>query len=83
MTDTGKPYTSSDFGGPSVTPLQPSGMIQAYDANNGNLLWEFNLGGQCGVGGPSIGNGYLIVPVGGIQIPNNAGYVVAFGLPGS
>ena len=65
VTDTGKPYTSSDFGGPSVTPLQPSGMIQAYDANNGNLLWEFNLGGQCGVGGPSIGNGYLIVPSAG------------------
>jgi alcohol dehydrogenase (cytochrome c) len=81
VTDTGKPFTFSDFGGPSVTPLQPSGMIQAFDTNTGKLLWEFNLGGQCGVGGPSIGNGYLIVPVGGIQIPNNAGYVVAFGLP--
>jgi alcohol dehydrogenase (cytochrome c) len=83
VTDTGKPYTYSDFGGPSNTPLTPSGMLTALDSDTGKLLWEYNLGGQCGIGGPSIGNGYLIVPVGGIQIPNNAGYVVAFGLPGS
>ncbi len=81
ITDTGKPYTFSDFGGPQVTPLMPSGMITAFDDNNGRLLWEFNVGGQVAVGGPSIGNGYLVVPVGGIQIPNNAGYVMAFGLP--
>ncbi len=83
VTDTGKPFTYSDFGGPQRTPLIPSGILQAFDAANGNLLWEFNLGGQCGIGGPSIGGGYLLVPVGGIQIPNNAGYVIAFGLPGS
>jgi alcohol dehydrogenase (cytochrome c) len=83
VTDTGKPYTFSDFGGPSKTPLVPSGMLQAFDADSGKLLWEFNIGGQCGIGGPSIGGGYLLVPVGGIQIPNNAGYVIAFGLPGS
>jgi alcohol dehydrogenase (cytochrome c) len=83
VTDTGKPYTYSDFGGPSKTPLVPSGMLTALDSDTGKLLWEFNLGGQCGIGGPSIGNGYLIVPVGGIQIPNDAGYVIAFGLPGS
>jgi outer membrane protein assembly factor BamB len=81
ITDTGKPYTYSDFGGPRNTPLIPSGILQAFDASNGKLLWEFNLGGQCGIGGPSIGGGYLLVPVGGIQIPNNAGYVMAFGLP--
>jgi len=83
VTDTGKPYTYSDFGGPKNTPLVPSGMLTALDADTGKLLWEFNIGGQCGIGGPSIGNGYLLVPVGGIQIPNNAGYVMAFGLPGS
>lgn len=83
VTDTGKPYTYSDFAGPSDTPLVPSGMLTALDADTGKVLWEFNLGAQCGVGGPSIGNGYLIVPTGGIQIPNNGGYVIAFGLPGS
>ncbi len=83
ITDTGKPYPYSDFGGPQSTPLTPSGMILALDADTGRKLWEFNVGGQVGIGGPSIGNGYLLVPTGGIQIPNGAGYVIAFGLPGS
>ena len=36
VTDTGKPYTYSDFGGPSKTPLAPSGMLTALDADTGN-----------------------------------------------
>jgi alcohol dehydrogenase (cytochrome c) len=81
LTDQGKPYTYSDFGGPVKTPLLSSGMLMALDANNGNLLWQYNVGAQVGIGGPSIGNGYLLVPTGGIQENNNGGYVIAFGLP--
>jgi len=58
-------------------------MLTALDADTGRVLWEFNVGAQVGIGGPSIGNGYLLVPTGGIQIPNNGGYVIAFGLPGT
>jgi alcohol dehydrogenase (cytochrome c) len=83
LTDQGKPYTFSDFGGPVTTPLLSSGTIMALNAANGNLLWQYNVGAQIAVGGPSIGNGYLLVPTGGIQENNNGGYVVAFGLPGS
>jgi len=83
LTDQGKPYTYSDFGGPVTSPLLSSGMIMALDANNGNLLWQYNCGAQVAVGGPSIGNGYLLVPTGGLQNNNNGGYVIAFGLPGS
>ncbi len=83
VTDTGKPYTYSDVAGPQNTPLVPSGMLTALDTDNGHVLWEFNVGAQVGIGGPSIGNGYLIVPTGGIQVSNNGGYVMAFGLPGT
>lgn len=81
ITDTGTPFTYSDFGGPSSTRLPASGVLVALDADTGKELWTFNVGGQVGIGGPSIGNGYLLVPTGGIQIPNSAGYVIAFGLP--
>ncbi len=81
LTDQGKPYTYSDFGGPVTTPLLPSGMIMALDSSNGNLLWQYNVGAQVAVGGPSIGNGFLLVPTGGIQENNNGGYVIAFALP--
>lgn len=83
LTDQGKPFTYSDFGGPVDTPLMPSGMIMALDSSNGNLLWQYNCGAQVAVGGPSIGNGYLLVPTGGIQANNNGGYVIAFALPGN
>jgi outer membrane protein assembly factor BamB len=78
LTDQGKPFTYSDFGGPVTTPLLSSGMLMAFDASNGQLLWQYNVGAQVGIGGPSIGNGYLLVPTGGIQENNNGGYVVAF-----
>ena len=55
----------------------------ALDADTGKTLWEFNVGSPVGIGGPSIGNGMLLVPTGsGSQLPNKGGYIVAFGLPG-
>ncbi len=81
LTDQGKPFTYSDFGGPVTTPLMSSGILMALDSNTGQLLWQYNCGAQVGIGGPSIGNGYLLVPTGGIQENNNGGYVIAFALP--
>jgi alcohol dehydrogenase (cytochrome c) len=78
LTDQGKPFTYSDFGGPVFTPLLSSGLLMALDADTGQVLWQYNVGAQVGIGGPSIGNGYLLVPTGGIQENNNGGYVVAF-----
>ena len=81
VTATGKPYPYDDFGGPTKTPLISSGIILALDADTGKTLWAFNLGAPCGVGGPSIGNGMLLVPTGVGQVPNGGGYLIAFGLP--
>ena len=81
ITATGKPYPYSDFRGPTDTPLIPSGILIALDADTGKTLWQFNLGAPVGIGGPSIGNGMLLVPTGHIQTPNAGGYIVAFGLP--
>ncbi len=81
LTDTGKPFPYSDFGGPASTPQIVSGILMAFDADTGNILWQFNLGAQASIGGPSIGNGYLLVGTGGIQAPNHGGYLIAFGLP--
>jgi alcohol dehydrogenase (cytochrome c) len=83
LTDIGKPFNYSDFGGPTSGLLQPGGILLALDASNGNILWQTDVGAQVGIGGPSIGNGYLLVPTGGIQTYNNGGYVVAFRLPGA
>jgi outer membrane protein assembly factor BamB len=55
--------------------------MMALDADTGKTLWQFNVGAPIAIGGPSIGNGMLLVPTGGIQTPNKGGYVVAFGLP--
>jgi alcohol dehydrogenase (cytochrome c) len=81
VTATGKPYPYDDFGGPKKTPLISSGILLALEANTGKTLWAFNLGAPCGVGGPSIGNGMLLVPTGIGQVPNEGGYLIAFGLP--
>jgi alcohol dehydrogenase (cytochrome c) len=83
ITATGTPYPYGDFGGPTDTPLIPSGILMALDADTGKTLWELNLGAPVGIGGPSIGNGMLLVPTGHIQTPNAGGYIVAFGLPGN
>ncbi len=82
ITATGWPYKPSAYGGPEKgTPLTPSGILLALDKDTGELLWQVNVGAQVGIGGPSIGQGMLIVPTGGIQTPNTGGYIVAFGLP--
>ncbi len=81
ITATGKPYSYGPFGYSTDTPLMPSGVLMALDAGNGSTLWQADVGAPIGIGGPSIGQGMLIVPTGGIQTPNKGGYVVAFGLP--
>lgn len=81
ITDTGKPFEYSDFGGPVNAPLLANGILIALDADTGDLLWQATVGSQVAVGGPSLGNGYLLVPTGGLQTNNNGGYVVAYGLP--
>ncbi len=84
ITDWGMPYSyATDFGGPTETPKISSGILMALDADTGKELWEFNVGAQVGIGGPSIGNGMLLVPTGGGQTTNAGGYIVAFGLPGN
>ncbi len=81
VTDIGKPFNYSDFGGPTDAPLLPTGIVMALNSDDGSIMWQFNVGAQVAIGGPSIGNGYLLVPTGGIQTTNNGGYVVAFKLP--
>jgi alcohol dehydrogenase (cytochrome c) len=84
MTATGKPYQFGEFGAPTVTPLNPSGIIFALDKDTGKKLWEFNVGSPIGVGGPSIGHGMLLVTTGApasAGLANKGGDVIAFGLP--
>jgi outer membrane protein assembly factor BamB len=58
-------------------------IIIALDKDSGNKLWEFNVGSPIGIGGPSIGNGMLLVPTGSLaELGANTGhYVVAFDVP--
>lgn len=84
MTATGKPYQFGEFGAPTVTPLNPSGIIFALDKDTGKKLWEFNVGAPIGVEGPSIGHGILLVTTGApasAGLANKGGDVIAFGLP--
>lgn len=83
VTATGVPYPyDSQFGTPTDTPQISSGILMALDADTGKELWEFNIGAPGAIGGPSIGNGMLLIGTGtGGQVPNNGGYIVAFGLP--
>ena len=63
ITATGTPYAfDKDFGDPLETPQIPSGILLALDTDTGKTLWEFNMGAPVGIGGPSIGNGLLLVP---------------------
>ena len=68
VTAIGKPYATSQFGGPNSptsAPLVPSGIIlPALDKDTGKILWEFNIGTPIGIGGPSVGNGMLFVTTG-------------------
>ena len=64
VTATGKPYGTSQFGGPdsaTTSPLIPSGIIFALDKDTGKKLWQFTIGTPPGIGGPSIGNDMLFV----------------------
>jgi glucose dehydrogenase len=82
--ETGVTYPFGTFGGPTETPLITSGILMALDADTGKELWEFNVGSPIGIGGPSIGDGVLLVPTGsGVHVPNSGGYIVAFSLPSS
>ncbi|WP_292391418.1 PQQ-binding-like beta-propeller repeat protein [Methanosarcina sp. UBA5] len=79
---TGVTYPFGDYGAPTETSLITSGILRAYDAETGKELWKFNVGAPIGIGGPSIGNGILLVPTGNIaEVANSGGYIVAFELP--
>ena len=80
--ETGVTYPFGDYGGPVETPLITSGILRAYDTENGKELWEFNVGAPVSIGGPSIGDDMLLVPTGNnMEAANPGGYIVAFGLP--
>ena len=86
VTATGKPYATSQFGGPNSpasTPLIPSGIIFAIDKDTGKKIWELNIGTPIGAGGPSVGNGMLFVTTGQTFTigSNSGGGIIAFGLP--
>ncbi len=85
ITSTGKPYSYNVFAAPTSTPLNVTGIIKALDKNTGQVLWQKDtrVPGPIGIGGPSIGNGMLLVPIGSpAEIPAyTQGYVVAYGLP--
>ena len=83
ITHFGSPYPVNEFGAATDTPIQPSGIILAIDKDTGENLWEFNVGAPIGIGGPSVGNGMLLVSTG---VPaeiasHELGSIVAFGLP--
>jgi alcohol dehydrogenase (cytochrome c) len=82
QTPLGKPYTVNAFGAPISGPLIPSGIIMALDKDTGKTLWEFNVGAPVGIGGPSIGQGMLLVTVTNPSetLANQVGGIFAFGL---
>ena len=87
VTATGKPYGTSQFGGPdspTSSPSIPSGIIFALDKDTGKQLWQFTIGTPPGIGGPSTGNGMLFVTTGQTFTigANSGGGIIAFGLPG-
>ncbi len=78
--ETGITYPFGDYGGPNETPLITSGILRAFDVETGKEIWEFNVGAPISIGGPSIGNGMLLVPTGNVlEAANPGGYIVAFG----
>jgi outer membrane protein assembly factor BamB len=51
-----------------------------FDVETGKEIWEFNVGAPISIGGPSIGDGMLLVPTGNnMETTNSGGYIVAFG----
>ena len=82
ITATGRPLSTSNSSSKEL-PLIPSGIIMAMNKDTGQTIWEYNVGAPVGIGGPSIGQGMLLVPTGSPdEVPTNkGGYIVAFGLP--
>lgn len=79
--ETGVTYLFGDYGAPNETSLIVSGILRAFDAETGKELWEFNVGAPIGIGGPSIGDGMLLVPTGNLlEAAGPGGYIVAFWL---
>jgi outer membrane protein assembly factor BamB len=78
--ETGITYPFGDYGGLNETPLITSGILRAFDVETGKEIWEFNVGAPISIGGPSIGDGMLLVPTGNVlEAANPRGYIVAFG----
>jgi alcohol dehydrogenase (cytochrome c) len=77
-TATGKPYITDEFGNVKSTKVEPTGILLALDKDTGMKLWEFNVGAPIGIGGPSVGNDMLLVPID--RSFAQAGGIVAFGL---
>ena len=48
-------------------PKQRTGVILALDKETGEKLWEYDVNALIPQGGPSIGNGMLLVPTDKIQ----------------
>jgi alcohol dehydrogenase (cytochrome c) len=49
ITATGKPYQYGQFGAPTQAPLVPSSIIMALDKDNGEVLWQYNVGTPVGI----------------------------------
>lgn len=84
VTSMGVPYNySSDFGSPTETPQISSGILMALDSDTGKELWEFNVGAQVAIGGPSIGNGMLLVPQAAARLRTQAAISLPSGCQGA
>jgi alcohol dehydrogenase (cytochrome c) len=77
-----KQTTSTKFGHVTTSTHQiRTGVILALDIRSGQLIWKSTVPGPIGVGGPSIGDGMLLVPTGKVQSSKGVGgSIVAFGL---
>jgi alcohol dehydrogenase (cytochrome c) len=77
-----KQTTSTKFGHVTTSTHQiRTGVILALDIRSGQLMWKSTVPGPIGVGGPSIGDGMLLVPTGKVQSSKGVGgSIVAFGL---
>ncbi len=79
-----KIISNASYGSPLVTngilfasnATNGTGVIMALNKSTGHLIWQHNVGSPIGEGGPSIGQGMLLVPT-------TSGKLVAFGLNGS
>jgi alcohol dehydrogenase (cytochrome c) len=80
------PFTEKTRANSNHTTITSSGIILALDKETGQKLWEYDVNGQIGQVGPSIGNRMLFVPTDKLRVhskdaPKAEGSIVAFGLP--